>query len=148
MENTKKVLKFEHFLNETLQGDLNKLTQLRDKAYEEISQYLQLQRTIERLDSNTEEGEKKCIKTKVDLGCNFYAQAEVPEDKMIYVCVGYGFFVNFTYPEALNFIEKKTKFLNDKADKLTSDIVNVRAQMRMVLEGLKELQGISDNTCS
>ena len=144
-EKSQKVVKFEHFLNETLQGDLNKLTQMRDKTYEEISQYLQLQRTIERLEEDTETDK---IKTKIDLGCNFYAQAEVPEDRMIFVCVGYGFFVNFTYPEALAFIEKKSKFLNDKADKLTSDIVNVRAQMRMVLEGLKELQGIGDNTCS
>nr|CAB3267586.1 protein UXT-like [Phallusia mammillata] len=134
----KKVVKYEQFLNERLRGDLANLTQQRDKYYEEIAQYLQLQTIIERqLIDHTGP-----LKTQVDLGNNFYAQAVVPDTSMICIAVGYGFFVEFTPKEALKFIEQKNKRLNDKVDVLTKSMTLVRANIRMVLEGLKELQGV------
>ena len=47
------------------------------------------------------------LKTKVDLGCNFYCQARVPDPTKIFVSVGLGFFVELTLDEALEFISKK-----------------------------------------
>ena len=52
----------------------------------------------------------------------------------IFVCVGFGFFVEFTLPEALHFIEKKCNFLTGISDALTKDAANVKAHIKLVLE--------------
>ena len=53
---------------------------------------------------------------------------------MIFVQVGFGFFVEFTLDEALHFIEKKEKLLNDRSDKLSSEVIKIKAHIRLVLE--------------
>ncbi|XP_062397393.1 protein UXT [Sardina pilchardus] len=135
-----KVLQYETFLNEVLKRDLQKVLEQRDDVYEKIAQYLQLKNTIETIkDSGSSD-----LKTEVDLGCNFYVQAHVPDASKIFVAVGYGFFVEFTHAEALNFIEKKTSQLTAYSEVLTKDSAKIKANIRMVLEGLRELQGLTD----
>ncbi|XP_043936217.1 protein UXT [Protopterus annectens] len=135
-----KVLEYENFINEVLKKDLQKVLEQRDEVYEKISQYLQLKNIIERL----QESESEELKMQVDLGCNFYVEAKVPETSKIFVAVGYGFFVELTLPEAIRFIEKKTKQLTEHSEKLTKDSSKIKANVRMVLEGLRELQGLHD----
>lgn len=67
-----------------------------------------------------------------------------PDASKIYVAVGYGFFVEFTHAEALKFIEKKTNQLTEYTEVLTKDAAKIKANIRMVLEGLRELQGLKD----
>ncbi|XP_036960902.1 protein UXT [Acanthopagrus latus] len=135
-----KVLQYEHFINEVLKRDLQKVLEHRDLVYEKISQYLQLKNTILSLQ---EAGSHK-LKADVDLGCNFYVQAEVEDSSRIFVAVGYGFFVEMTHDEALRFIDKKTSQLTTFTEQLTKDSAEIKANIRMVLEGLRELQGLSD----
>ncbi|XP_030640720.1 protein UXT [Chanos chanos] len=135
-----KILQYETFINEVLRRDLQKVLEQRDGVYEKIAQYLQLKNTIEAL----RESDSKDLKTEVDLGCNFYVQACVPDASRIFVAVGYGFFVEFTHSEALKFIEKKTNQLTEYTEVLTRDSAKIKANIRMVLEGLRELQGLKD----
>lgn len=135
-----KILQYEHFINEVLKRDLQRVFQQRDSVYEKISQYLQLKNTIQTL----QESGSQQLKTEVDLGCNFYVQAEVEDSSRIYVAVGYGFFVEMTHDEALRFIEKKTSQLTAFTEQLTKDSAKIKANIRMVLEGLRELQGLAD----
>jgi len=134
-----KVVAYEKFVNEKLREDLRKLLEQRDSVYGQISEYLQLKTTIEQIQS-AEIIED--LKTKVDLGCNFYVQANVPDPKKIFVFVGFGFFVELTLDEALKFIDKRTKFLTENTDRLTKDMVKVKANIRLVLEGLREIQSL------
>ncbi|CAL1605855.1 unnamed protein product [Knipowitschia caucasica] len=135
-----KVLQYEHFINEVLRRDLQKVLEQRDSVYEKISQYLQLKNTLQ----NLQEEESKCLKTDVDLGCNFYVEAQVEDASKVFVAVGYGFFVEMTHDEALKFIEKKTAQLTIFTEQLTKDSARIKAHIRLVLEGLRELQGFSD----
>ncbi|XP_053481643.1 protein UXT [Ictalurus furcatus] len=135
-----KVLQYESFINEVLKRDLQKVLEQRDGVYEKISQYLQLKNTIKRIQ---ETGSKE-LKTDVDLGCNFFVQAHVPDTSKIFVAVGYGFFLELTLSEALTFIEKKTLQLTEYSEVLTKDAAKIKAHIRVVLEGLKELQGLND----
>lgn len=138
-EITRKVLDYEKFLNEKLREDLRLILEKRDKTYEQIAEYLQLKTTIEKIKENNEtEG----LKTKVDLGCNFYVQANIPDSSRIYVFIGFGFFLEMTHDEALKYIKKRTKFLTEHTDRLTSDAAKVKSNIRLVLEGLRELQNI------
>ncbi|KAF7244038.1 Protein UXT, partial [Varanus komodoensis] len=126
----KKVLQYEAFISDVLQRDLRKVLEQRDEIYEKIAQYLQLKNIIERLQ---ETGGQKLM-TRVDLGCNFFVNAEVPDTSTIFVAVGYGFFVELTFPEALAFIEKKNKLLTELSEALTKDSTKIKANIRMVLE--------------
>lgn len=137
----KKVAEYERFLNDRLKRDLKVLLDNRDSIYSDIAEYLQLQRVLERLEAagvGSEGGGG--LKTMVDLGCNFYSQALVPDPTRVCVAVGFGVFVEFTRPEALQFIEKKVADLNRKAEELTGQACQVKARIRIVVEALRELQ--------
>ncbi|XP_026879361.1 protein UXT [Electrophorus electricus] len=135
-----KVLQYETFLDDVLKRDLQTVLEQRDGVYEKIAQYLQLKNTIKSI----QEAGSKELKTDVDLGCNFYIQAHVPDASKIFVAVGYGFFVELTHSEALTFIEKKTSQLTEYSEVLSKDAAKIKANIRMVLEGLRELQGLKD----
>ncbi|CAN9515298.1 unnamed protein product [Ophioblennius macclurei] len=136
----RKVLEYEHFINEVLKRDLQKVLEQRDVVYEKISQYLQLKNTIRSL----QESVSQQLKVDVDLGCNFFVQAEVEDSSRILVLVGFGFFVEMTHDEALRFIEKKTSQLTAFTEQLTKDSAKIKANIRLILEGLRELQGLED----
>ena len=131
-----KVRKYEDFINNELKEDLRKVHDQRDKLYSSIADYLQLKNTIERL--KIFNGGK--MRTQVDLGCNFYCQAEVKETKMILVAVGCGFFVEFTLDEAVKFVDKKVQHLTKQAETFTRDSARIKAHIKIALQGLSELQ--------
>ena len=83
-EITGKVAQYETFLNETLRTDLKSTLTLRDKIYQEQAEYLALRNSINAIKlADLVPGEP--LKTKVDLGCNFYCQARVPDPTKIFV---------------------------------------------------------------
>jgi len=69
-----------------------------------------------------------------------------PDSSFIYVCVGYGFFVQFTPEEAKTFINRKTELLHETAKQLSNDMASVRAQIKFVIQGLRELQDVEERT--
>ncbi|ESP04359.1 hypothetical protein LOTGIDRAFT_151283 [Lottia gigantea] len=139
-EKTSKVIQYETFLNNTLREDLKKILEARDKIHKETSDYLQLKIVIERLqESQLLEDE---LKTKIDLGNSFFVQAKVTDASKICVAIGYGFFVEFTFEEALKFIQKKTTRLSEHANVLTQDASRIKAKIKLVMEGLREMQGL------
>lgn len=137
-----KVLKFEQFLNEKLRPDLKNCLEERDKIYEESAEYLSLANSIEALKAS-DLPEDKPLKTKVDIGSNFYIQAKVPNHKRVFVDIGFGFFLEMTHEEALEFIDKKRHFLDKKAQLLTEESTKLKANIKIVLQGLREIQGLS-----
>ncbi|KAI8071304.1 hypothetical protein BC940DRAFT_234890 [Gongronella butleri] len=62
------------------------------------------------------QGNHKQLKTMVDLGSQFYVQANVPDTTFIFVQVGFGFHVQFTLDEAKNYIGKKVQRLQSTFD--------------------------------
>ena len=135
-----KIAKFEHFLNEQLKPDLKNCLEQRDKIYQEISEYLSLKNSIEAIKA-ANLPELKPLKTKVDLGANFYVKAKVHNPQNIFVDIGFGFFLQMSHDEALEFIQKKTALLQNKADALTDESTKLKANIKIVLQGLREIQG-------
>nr|XP_011427760.2 protein UXT homolog [Crassostrea gigas] len=135
-----KVVQYEQFLNERLKADLSQVIEQRDRLYGEVAEYLQLKTVIEKIKESNFKSDG--LKTKVDLGCNFYVQANVPDASMIYVKVGFGFFLEMTHDEALAFIEKKVAMINSKIEVLTKDAAKIKAHIKLVLQGLQEIQNL------
>ncbi|XP_036055493.1 protein UXT-like [Onychomys torridus] len=135
-----KVLLYEAFVSDVLQRDLRKVLGHRDKVYEQLSVYLRLRNVIERL----QETKRSELRMQVDLGWNFFVDTVVPDTSRIYMALGCGFFLELTLAEALKFVDRKSSLLTELSDNLTKDAVNIKAHIRMMLEGLRELQGLQN----
>nr|SVE74610.1 EOG090X0MWD [Daphnia barbata] len=133
-----KIQQYEKFVNEVLRSKLKSCFLARENYLSEIQEYLQLKKTIE----NLMELDVNPLKTKVDLGCGFFVQAEVPDVSMIFVSVGYGFFLELTHPEACSFIGKKVEQLRECAKVLEDEASHINADIKMMLNTLGQLQGI------
>ena len=137
-----KVTRYETFLNEILRTDLRKTLLLRDNIYKEQAEYLALRNSINAIKiSDLVPGEP--LKTKVDLGCNFYCQARIQEPGRICVSIGLGFFLEMTLDEALEFLDRKDEELSKEAERLTEDCAKLKANVKIVLGGLREIQNIN-----
>ncbi|EDV21513.1 uncharacterized protein TRIADDRAFT_60045 [Trichoplax adhaerens] len=102
-----KLTKFEQFINEKLKGDLTLVNERRESVCQQIANYLKLRQSIENLQLLGEDG--KTLRSKVDLGCNFYVQANV---------------------------------INQK---LTVEASKIKANIKIVLEKLAQLQILNDD---
>ena len=138
-EISQKVLRYESFVNEVLKNDLKYCLEERDKIYDEISEYLKLQTTLERLDSV----DSLPIRSRIDVGCNFYMQSKIEDISYVFVDIGMNLHVQMKPQEALNFIDKKVDSLNVKAERLTNKCVDIKSRIKLILEALAELQGLN-----
>ena len=136
-----KVKKYEEFVNDKLRKDLETVRKNQEEVNTKIAEYLQLKSFIENIKSSDIPGRE--LKTQADLGCNFYCQARITDPSKILVSVGYGFYVEFTLDEALKFVEKKCNQLTNCSSKLGQDSARIKANIKLVMEGLRELQDLA-----
>eukprot|EP00045_Choanoeca_perplexa_P012301 m.133758 g.133758 ORF g.133758 m.133758 type:complete len:157 (-) comp15954_c0_seq3:41-511(-) len=142
---SEKVAEYETFLNDKLKGDLKGLVESRDKLLNDSSEYHRLGQVIHSLQEAKQHGNLDAsLETQVDLGNSFFCQANVSNPEHIFVDIGMSFYVELTWDEALKVIDSRTKVLEKQAVDLEAKIADVKALIRMVLEGLRELQGVSN----
>ncbi|RDY11320.1 Protein UXT-like protein [Mucuna pruriens] len=113
-----KVQKFEEFVDKRLKPDL----------LHAITQRADLRRNIENLQKNS----VTSLRTMVNLGSEVYLQAEVPDTQHIFVDIGFGFHVEFTWSEALNFIGKREEKIARQIEEYTQLIASIKAQIKLV----------------
>ncbi|XP_042496436.1 protein UXT homolog [Macadamia integrifolia] len=134
-----KVQRFEEFIDCRLKPDLVRAIAERDKVFEQQKIFLDLKRNIENLEKN----DVTSLRTLVNLGSEVYMQADVPDTQHIFVDIGLGFHVEFTWSEALEFISKKEERLDRQIEEYTQLIASIKAQIKLVYEGIRELLELS-----
>jgi prefoldin subunit 5 len=147
-DKSSRLLQLETFVNEKLRNDLKLTLEGQEKLCSQIAEYLQVKETIEKVMHArrcrvTSDTPKFNLNTRVDLGCNFYSNAVVHDPSTIFVELGYGLFLEMTFDEALKFVDKKVELLNESVDEFTRKSCDIKAQIKFVLEGIRELQGIN-----
>ncbi|WJX65338.1 hypothetical protein P8452_50011 [Trifolium repens] len=137
MENIRqqKIQKYEEFVDKRLKPDLLRATAQRDKVFQQQKIFADLRRNIENLEKNS----VTSLRTLVNIGSEVYVQTQVPNTQHIFVDIGMGFHVEFTWSEALNFIEKKEEKLARQIEEYTQLIASIKAQIKLVCEGIREL---------
>ncbi|KAI9169912.1 hypothetical protein LWI28_019419 [Acer negundo] len=130
-----KVQKFEEFVDRRLKPDLVSAIAERDKVFEQQKIFSDLRRNIENLEKNS----VTSLRTMVNLGSEVYMQADVPDTQRIFVDIGLGFHVEFTWSEALNFISQREERLAGQIEEYTRLIASIKAQIKLVYEGIREL---------
>uniref|UniRef100_A0A131XQE8 Putative transcriptional regulator uxt n=1 Tax=Hyalomma excavatum TaxID=257692 RepID=A0A131XQE8_9ACAR len=134
------VLQYETFLNDVLKEDLRKCLEERDRICAKLAELLQLRTVVERIQEVA--ANKETFRTQIDLGSNFYVQALVPDVSKIFVQVGMGFFVELTHEETLWFVGRREALLEAELQRISKESANIKAHIQMVLQGLRELQGL------
>ncbi|XP_010258614.1 PREDICTED: protein UXT homolog [Nelumbo nucifera] len=130
-----KVQKFEEFVDRRLKPDLVRAIVERDKVFEQQKVYSDLKRSIQNLEKNG----VTSLRTLVNLGSEVYMQADVLDTQHIFVDIGLGFRVEFTWSEALQFISVKEERLARQIEEYTRLIASIKAQIKLVCEGIREL---------
>ncbi|MQL87640.1 hypothetical protein Taro_020186, partial [Colocasia esculenta] len=98
----RKVQKFEEFVDRRLKPDLILAIGQRDKLFQE--QKVLYPNNLKKNIENLQKSGATSLRTLVNIGSEVYAQADVPDTRHIFVDVGLGFHVEFTWSEALEFI--------------------------------------------
>ncbi|CAF2375124.1 unnamed protein product [Rotaria sp. Silwood2] len=144
----RKVREYETFLNDRLRVDLQRAWSERDRIFSEIAEYERLRVTLNTLDEmykNRKENDvDESLQTQIDLGCSFFVQAECSINNRICISIGFGLFCELTYDEGRNFIDKKLPYLHEQEVELSNKIAHIKANIKLVLEALKEIQTIDD----
>ncbi|CAF0825473.1 unnamed protein product [Rotaria sp. Silwood1] len=144
----RKVLEYETFLNDRLRVDLQRAWSERDRIFSEIAEYERLRVTLNTLDemykNRKETDVDESLQTQIDLGCSFFVQAECSINNRIFISIGFGLFCELTYDEGKNFIDKKLPYLHEQEIELSNKIAHIKANIKLVLEALKEIQTIDD----
>ncbi|PIN03700.1 putative transcriptional regulator UXT [Handroanthus impetiginosus] len=130
-----KVRKFEEFVDRRLKPDLVHAIAERDKIFEQQKIFSDLRRNIENLEKNN----VTSLRTLVNLGSEVYMQADVPDTRHIFVDVGLGFHVEFTWSEALDYIAAREERLSRQIEEYTRLVASIKAQIKMVCEGIREI---------
>jgi prefoldin subunit 5 len=148
----RKVREYETFLNDRLRIDLQRAWTERDRLFSEIAEYERLRVTLNTLDElykNRKESDlEDPLQTQIDLGCSFFVQAECPVNNRIFISIGFGLHCELTYDEGRNFIDKKVPYLREQQMELSNKIAHIKANIKLVLEALKEIQMIDDKKSS
>ncbi|PIA62874.1 hypothetical protein AQUCO_00200709v1 [Aquilegia coerulea] len=130
-----KVRKYEEFVDCRLKPDLVRAIGERDKLFQQQKIYADLKKNIENLEKNG----VTHLRSLVNIGSEVYAQADVPDTRHIFVDVGLGFHVEFTWSEAVQFISVKEAKLEKEIEDYTNVFASIKAQIKMVCEGIREL---------
>ncbi|XP_072978858.1 uncharacterized protein [Typha angustifolia] len=130
-----KIQKFEDFVDRRLKPDLVKAIAERDKVFQQQKVFLDLKSNIEKLEKNG----VTSLRSMVNLGSEVYMQADVPDTRHIFVDIGMGFHVEFTWSEALEFISVREARLTRQIEEYTHLVANIKAQIKLVCEGIREL---------
>ncbi|GAB2280237.1 hypothetical protein Dimus_014880 [Dionaea muscipula] len=85
---------------------------------------------------NLEKNSVTSLQTLVNLGSEVYMQADVPDTRHIFVDVGMGFHVEFTWSEALDFISMREERLAKQIEEHSQQIATINAEIKMPLHSL------------
>mmetsp|Transcript_63506 Transcript_63506/g.200857 ORF Transcript_63506/g.200857 Transcript_63506/m.200857 type:complete len:153 (+) Transcript_63506:188-646(+) len=133
-----KIAEYERFVQERLKVDLQRTVEARAVIEEEMREYADLATNVKML----QEEKVGRLRSRVDLGSQVFCEAEVPDTSMIYVKVGLGFMVECTLDEALRIAALRESVLEEqRAAKLAAE-ASIRAHIKLVLEGVRELMNL------
>ena len=103
-----KISEYSNFISQTLQPQLQFAVDAREETEVEISEYVKLKSKLQQIQSDA----PKSIDTIVDIShSTIYCKAHISNPKIIYLNIGFGFHVEMTLEEGIQFITKRVEYL-------------------------------------
>lgn len=133
---SKSIDQIDHVINDVMRKQLLELQDHLIKINNEISEYTQLQQSIEFLKEHKPDG----FKTKVDIGSNIFMKAKVENIEPILIDIGLHTYLELNIEEALKFLTMKIKILTKEATIVREQTIKIRADIKVLLIYLSEMQ--------
>lgn len=120
-----KVKEYATFISQTLQPQLQSAVDAREATEADISEYVRLRNKLQYLENTikasvgggAQSSINQCnpLEALVDVShATVFCRAVIPNPRTVYVDVGLGFLVEFTLYEAIQFIDKRLKYLEEE----------------------------------
>mmetsp|Transcript_24206 Transcript_24206/g.52206 ORF Transcript_24206/g.52206 Transcript_24206/m.52206 type:complete len:161 (-) Transcript_24206:559-1041(-) len=147
-----KITEYGNFISQTLQPQLQTAVDAREETEAEISEYVQLQNKLQQIEKTNNSRSDASINTIADISHGtIYCNATIPNPRIIYVNIGFGFHVEMTLPEAISFIDKRVDHLENNVLKprlkvaatVAKDVENALEVLEEFGEKLMEMDGES-----
>ena len=128
-----KISEYSNFISQTLQPQLQSAVDKREETEAEISEDVQVQTKLQQIQGDA----PKSIDTIIDIShSTVYCKAHISNPKIIYLNIGFGFHVEMTIEEGIQFIIKRVEYLESCVLKHR---VEVAARIAKDVEGAIEL---------
>lgn len=132
------VTKYENFINDVLKEDLRQLELRLQRVNAEISDLIQQKHTLKVI--TDKKMHPNGFKTQVNLGCNFFMEASVPDTSNLLLNIGLNHYLEFTIEEANKYLDVRIKAFERKAEELQTKSAETKAHIKLMLMGISELQ--------
>lgn len=129
--------KYETYINEVLRTDLNNVCTELDKVNTDLAEYEHLTKIIKQVEEFT--GKRPTYKTMMNIGCNFFMEAQSEELSQMLLDIGLGCYLEFPLVDASKFIDVKVQFLRKKQDLLHEKSAKIKAHIKLMLVYMSEL---------
>jgi len=137
-----KIAQYEGFIDDVLKRQLqSSLDDFRRDA-EVLEQCRELRRNVDLLVS----GDVQELETMIDLGCQFFAKASVPDTSRLFVDIGLGFKLDMTLAEACDFLEHKEAFTLQRLELRKKRTAQIKADIREALHLLDMMMQIKSGS--
>lgn len=135
-----KVAAYEAFASRLL-ADLDAIEAARDADVAKATAYRELAESVALRAAQCADGGPSRL--LVDIGAEVLCQADAAADALCYVDVGLGFRLGMTADEVAAFCPKKAEILDDAVRRRNEEAAQVRAHLKLITEGIRELSGIA-----
>ncbi|KAJ8713874.1 hypothetical protein PYW08_007494 [Mythimna loreyi] len=132
------ILKYENLINDVLKEDLRKLELRLQQVNAEITDLVQQKQTLKVI--TNKEIHPDGFKTQLNLGCNFFMEATVPDTSKLLMNVGLNHHIEFTIEEAYKYLDVRIKAFEEKATELQNKASETKAHIKLMLFCIGELQ--------
>ncbi|KAL3765378.1 hypothetical protein ACHAWU_002296 [Discostella pseudostelligera] len=155
-----KIAEYGNFISQTLEPQLRNAVMDREKTEAEINDYIQLQNGLRQLlleqqqrqqqqgssslnDNNNNHTTSTQLVGLVDIAhSTIFCNVSIPNPKIVYVNVGFGFHIEMTIIEAISFIDKRVDYLEKQVLNYRMDVAKkIAKDVEDALELLEELGG-------
>lgn len=135
------IIKYENFINNVLKEDLKRVELRLQEINSEISDLVQQRHTLKVITDKSLH--PNGFKTQVNLGCNFFMEAEVTNTEVMLINIGLNHYVEFSLDEAMKYLDLRIKAYEKKSEELLDKAAKTKAHIKLMLFGISELQSKS-----
>ncbi|CAG9789076.1 unnamed protein product [Diatraea saccharalis] len=146
MDIDENVLKYEHFINNVLKEDLKKLELRLQLVNGELADLIQQKHTLKLV--TDKKMHPSGFKTQVNIGCNFFMEASVPDTSVLLMNIGLNHYVEFSIDEANRYLDVRIKAFEEKAREIQQKAAETKAHIKLMLFHIGEIQHQKDSKTS
>ncbi|XP_013147726.1 PREDICTED: protein UXT [Papilio polytes] len=137
------IVRYENFINNVLKESLRVQDQQLHKINEEITALIQEKHTLKVI--TDQKLHPDGFKTKLNIGCNFFMEASVPDTSKLLMHIGLKHYLEFTANEANTYLDARIKVYEDKAEEIKKKIYMTKAHIKLMLFGIGQLTNMKSD---